>query len=112
MDNKTISAIEFKQEFDSQYGKMYKFLYTFNDGTSGEVNHKSNTPKFQPGDTVVVTSNGTHNGVAKLKVQSPDSANYGGTVSTNPPARGGGRDQKISAELRPELCRYRHAMGN
>ena len=39
--------------------------------------------------------NGTHNGVAKLKVQSPDSANYGGTVSTNPPARGGGRDQNV-----------------
>lgn len=51
---------------------MYPFNLTFEDGTVGEANSKSQQPPYQVGDEMEYTINGqTPKGTNKIKVQKP-----------------------------------------
>ena len=61
---------------------LYPFAITFDDGSFGEANSKSEQPPYRVGDTVDVTITGqTPRGVNKIKVQKPG---YGGPQGRNP----------------------------
>jgi hypothetical protein len=73
-----IESIQGKGDWKGKYGTMYTFEISFNDGTVGEANSKSETPPYGVGDEVYyeVLSNNERWG-KKLK------------VSKNPPQQGG-----------------------
>ena len=73
-----IESIQGKGEWKGDYGLLYQYEVTMNDGTVGEVNSKTNPPPYKVGDEVwyEVKSNNERWG-KKLK------------VSKNPPQQGG-----------------------
>lgn len=73
-----IESIQGKGEWKGEYGLLYQYEVTMNDGTVGEVNSKTNPPPYKVGDEVwyEVKSNNERWG-KKLK------------VSKNPPQQGG-----------------------
>ena len=72
-----IESIQGKGEWKGDYGLLYQYGVTMNDGTVGEVNSKTNPPPYKVGDEVwyEVKSNNERWG-KKLK------------VSKNPPQQG------------------------
>jgi hypothetical protein len=72
-----IESIQGKGEWKGDYGLLYQYEVTMNDGTVGEVNSKTNPPPYKVGDEVwyEVKSNNERWG-KKLK------------VSKNPPQQG------------------------
>ena len=72
-----IESIQGKGEWKGEYGLLYQYEVTMNDGTVGEVNSKTNPPPYKVGDEVYyeVKSNNERWG-KKLK------------VSKNPPQQG------------------------
>ena len=64
-----IESIQGKGDWKGQHGTMYTFEITFNDGTVGEANSKSQEPPYKVGDEVwyEVKSNNERWG-KKLKV--------------------------------------------
>ena len=64
-----IESIQGKGDWKGQHGTMYTFEISFNDGTVGEANSKSETPPYKVGDEVwyEVKSNNERWG-KKLKV--------------------------------------------
>lgn len=72
-----IESIQGKGEWKGDYGLLYQYEITMNDGTVGEVNSKTNPPPYKVGDEVwyEVKSNNERWG-KKLK------------VSKNPPQQG------------------------
>ena len=72
-----IESIQGKGEWKGEYGLLYQYEVTMNDGTVGEVNSKTNPPPYKVGDEVwyEVKSNNERWG-KKLK------------VSKNPPQQG------------------------
>jgi hypothetical protein len=95
METKTVKSAAFVAEFETKYGQLFKYMYTFTDGTQGECNHKTNSQKWNDNQEVMVEKKGEHNGIAKLSIQSVESAQFGGTVTPNAPSGGGGRDQNV-----------------
>jgi len=55
--------------FQSQNGVMFKFWYTMDNGMAGEVSHKTQTPRFNPGDEVEVTVTTKDQRFPTLKVE-------------------------------------------
>lgn len=92
MELKTIQTGQFISEFNSDYGMLYKYMYTFTDGTQGTMNHKTNFQKWNNGQEVGVEQNGIHDGVAKVKISKPDAPSYAGVVTPNAPQASAGRD--------------------
>ena len=72
-----IESIQGKGEWKGEYGLLYQYEVTMNDGTVGEVNSKTNPPPYKVGEEVwyEVKSNNERWG-KKLK------------VSKNPPQQG------------------------
>ena len=64
-----IESIQGKGEWKGEYGLLYQYEVTMNDGTVGEVNSKTNPPPYKVGDEVwyEVKSNNERWG-KKLKV--------------------------------------------
>ena len=64
-----IESIRGKGDWKGQYGTMYSFEVTFNDGTVGEANSKTPEPPYKVGDEVFyeVKSNNERWG-KKLKI--------------------------------------------
>jgi hypothetical protein len=64
-----IESIQGKGDWKGQYGTMYSFEVTFNDGTVGEANSKTPEPPYKVGDEVYyeVKSNNERWG-KKLKI--------------------------------------------
>ena len=64
-----IESIQGKGDWKGQYGTMYSFEVTFNDGTVGEANSKTPEPPYKVGDEVFyeVKSNNERWG-KKLKI--------------------------------------------
>jgi hypothetical protein len=58
--------------FTNDYGVLYKFRYAFEDGTTITANHKTEEPRFKPGDDAEYMVNGTRDGNAWGKVTRPE----------------------------------------
>lgn len=52
MTQAQIESIQGKGDWKGQYGTMYTFEVTFNDGTVGEANSKTAEPPYKVGDEV------------------------------------------------------------
>ena len=77
MQKAQIESIQGKGTWDGPHGLLYQYEISFNDGTVGEVNSKTNPPPYKVGDEIYyeVKSNNERWG-KKLK------------VSKNPPQQG------------------------
>ena len=86
-----IESIQGKGEWKGEYGLLYQYEVTMNDGTVGEVNSKTNPPPYKVGDEVwyEVKSNNERWG-KKLK------------ISKNPPQSFGGRKEDPAIQRRIE----------
>ena len=72
-----IESIQGKGDWKGQHGTMYTFEITFNDGTVGEANSKSQEPPYKVGDEVYYEVQRENQYGKKLK------------ISKNPPIPGG-----------------------
>ena len=98
-----ITNIEPTGSFDSNYGKLYSFKYTYGDNQNGVSNHKSESSPFNVGDTVEREANGQmSNGTNKFKIKRPETSqvpglpaqqNFGGGGDAPKNAGGGNRFQ-------------------
>lgn len=79
MQKAQIESIQGKGDWKGQYGTMYTFEVTFNDGTVGEANSKTAEPPYQVGDEVwyEVKSNNERWG-KKLRITKQDPSQQGG----------------------------------
>ncbi len=68
----TITAIKPNGSFPSAHGDasglMYKFIVSFADGASGEVNAKSPTPYYKVGEQIAYQVTGEFQGISKFKI--------------------------------------------
>jgi hypothetical protein len=72
-------------EFVTENGTLYPSEYTFADGESGVMWHKTQEPKFKAGDEVAYQIKGKgKNGVNKVKIESAQYANKGGGNNYTP----------------------------
>jgi len=73
MQRAQIESIQGKGDWKGQYGTMYTFEVSFNDGTVGEANCKTEQPPYKVGDEVwyEVKSNNERWG-KKLKITKQD----------------------------------------
>jgi hypothetical protein len=53
-----VASIQGAGTYESKNGLLYKFDYTFTDGSSINANHKTQQAPFKPGDEVVVEERG------------------------------------------------------
>ena len=72
-----IEAIQGKGDWKGKFGTMYTFEITFNDGTVGEANSKTQEPPYKVGDEVY------------YEIKSDDQYGKKLKVSKNPPPPGG-----------------------
>lgn len=79
MQKAQIESIQGKGDWKGQYGTMYTFEVTFNDGTVGDANCKTEEPPYKVGDEVwyEVKSNNERWG-KKLRITKQDPAQQGG----------------------------------
>tara|TARA_R110000803_G_scaffold54610_1_gene111333 strand:- start:496 stop:999 length:504 start_codon:yes stop_codon:yes gene_type:complete len=68
------------------HGRLFKFLYSFEDGTEVSANHKTDQPKFKVGDEAEYTVKGSNSYGSWGAVEKP-----GGY--TKQPTGGGGEDR-------------------
>jgi len=64
--------------YSSQYGEngvMHTSIVTFEDGATGQVSHKKQTPPYAVGDEMQYTEKGEYNGLKKYKVEKPNDFN-------------------------------------
>jgi len=89
-----IESIQGKGEWKGDYGLLYQYEVTMNDGTVGEVNSKTNPPPYKVGDEVwyEVKSNNERWG-KKLK------------VSKNPPQQGGYQPRRADPKKDKQIIR-------
>ena len=89
-----IESIQGKGEWKGDYGLLYQYEVTMNDGTVGEVNSKTNPPPYKVGDEVwyEVKSNNERWG-KKLK------------VSKNPPQQGGYKPRPADPKKDKQIIR-------
>ena len=94
MTQAQIESIQGKGDWKGQYGTMYTFEVTFNDGTVGEANSKTAEPPYKVGDEVwyEVKSNNERWG-KKLK------------ISKNPPQPGGYQPRKADPNKDKQIIR-------
>ena len=71
-----IEAIQGKGDWKGKFGTMYTFEITFNDGTVGEANSKTQEPPYKVGDEVY------------YEIKSDDQYGKKLKVSKNPPPAG------------------------
>jgi hypothetical protein len=74
MSIEKIAAIEPKGSFESTFGTMFAFAYSFESGMEGDASHKTQQPPFRPGQQVEVTITGDFKGRSKIKVARPEGA--------------------------------------
>lgn len=86
-----IESIQGNGDWEGKFGTMYKFEVSFNDGTVGQANSKTEQPPYKVGDEVYyeVVSNNERYG-KKLK------------ISKNPPQSFGGRKEDPAIQKRIE----------
>ena len=94
MTQAQITSIQGKGEWKGEYGLLYQYEVTLNDGTVGEVNSKTNPPPYKVGDEVwyEVKSNNERWG-KKLK------------VTKNPPQQGGYQPRKADPNKDKQIIR-------
>jgi hypothetical protein len=67
-----ITNIQGAGTYESQYGMLYKFEYTFEDGTTLVANHKSQSSPFNVGDSAEYEVKGSNDHGSWGKVSKPD----------------------------------------
>ena len=67
-----ITNIQGAGTYDSQYGTLYKFEYTFEDGTTLVANHKTQNSPFNVGDSAEYEVKGSNDHGSWGKVGKPD----------------------------------------
>jgi len=91
MTESRVTQVQGAGTFNGQYGMLYKFQYTFEDGATLVANHKTDTPRFKVGDIAAYTVNGSRDGMAWGKVERAEGTGF--TSSAIKPGGGKGRDQ-------------------
>jgi hypothetical protein len=79
MSLEVIKSINNTGSYESKFGTMHSFRYSFESGMVGDASHKSEQAPFRPGATVEVTITGEFKGVSKIKVARPEGASGGGS---------------------------------
>ncbi len=87
-----------QKTYQGQNGTSYKFLYTLDNGMSGEVNHLSQQPKFPPGSEVEATVTTKDQRFPTLKLEKP-----GGFQRPGGPQGGGGAKSGWSPEKEAKI---------
>lgn len=80
-----IDSIQGKGDWKGQYGTMYTFEVSFNDGTVGEANSKTAEPPYKVGDEVWYEVKGENQYGKKLKISKsgPDAPFRGAPSNPN-----------------------------
>lgn len=79
-----VTNVQGNGHYDGQHGRLYKFEYEFEDGTILEASHKTETPRFRPGDECEYEITGSYNGQHRGKVQKPMDANSAPRIFSAP----------------------------
>lgn len=79
----TITNIQYLDSWTGKYGPMHTFVYTLDNGQEGQVNHKTNSPAFQIGETVDYQVQGqAPDGTPKFKMNKPEQGGFSGAPSS------------------------------
>ena len=81
-----IESIQGKGEWKGEYGLLYQYEVTMNDGTVGEVNSKTNPPPYKVGDEVwyeVKSNNERWGKKLKISKSGPDAPFRGAPANPN-----------------------------
>ena len=71
MQTSIVTNVSPNGSFTNDHGVFYTFEYTFEDGTLGNANHKTDSPKYNVGDSATFTTEASPHGL-KIKFVNPD----------------------------------------
>jgi len=98
MAESKVIAVHGDGTYNSPHGMLYKFQYAFEDGTTISANHKTQEPRFKPGDIAAYDVKGSRDGHAYGTVQRAENTAYSNAPRSAGSSQYTDKDERIGRQ--------------